>query len=459
MKIRPLTAALLLLATPCFAGFSGDGFGTRGFFQYVVSSGATNMTTPVFGNALTPASGSVGYFGPVGGASGTPTGGTSTSRRVPIPIAGTVKGANCWQAVANTTITLTDNINGTDGTTVCNFSGGQNATSSGSGDAINAGDLFQWHWAGTFAASTLYTQSFLFVASGQNGMLLGGAYNVGTGTTGTIYQELGGAGNASTEISASAVLPSSFTVNGFYEIPNGTENTVPHVFNVFLNGAAVSTPVTCTNTASTATGCCVDANPTGKHVGGASGPSCTSMTPFHVSAGDTLSIQEVCASTCVSINPGVSLAIAPDVANQAPITAVSNVNWTANAWLSLSDNQVLTAQTNYQITPVAPTNITFSNLIACATTITGAGAARNVAAQTGASPGTAPSGSAGPVVIMATGGSACPGAAGSSFGSGGQDTTHTFNATSGQTLDYGLTVTATPGTNAILKVGMVGVVH
>lgn len=39
MKSRLLLAALLALATPCFAGgFSGDGFGSRGFFQYVKGS-------------------------------------------------------------------------------------------------------------------------------------------------------------------------------------------------------------------------------------------------------------------------------------------------------------------------------------------------------------------------------------------------------------------------------------
>jgi hypothetical protein len=84
-----------------------------------------SMTTPVLASFNPPTSTSdTFFFSPVGASGGSLLTQTSTAVRVPIPIAGTIKGLSANINTAQNTATpasIIDNINGTNGTLTCSF--------------------------------------------------------------------------------------------------------------------------------------------------------------------------------------------------------------------------------------------------------------------------------------------------------------------------------------------------
>jgi len=464
MKIRPLTAALLLLATPCFAGFSGDGFGARGFQQYVVSSSVSNLVSPMMTIAQLPGSGSATqYSSPASGTNFGATAATSTVRRLPIPIAGSVSRLSSALPAANATASIKTNINGTAGNVTCAYSASSpfNCTDTSHSDHLNSGDLMQWQWSGTWSATAIVQYSSLFTAdNGQQGFLLAGPNSFGIVNT-TDYLGFGSGGLAGSDLFASSVMPDAYVIHGLYAIPNATEAASnPHLFTVYKNGSA--TAMTCTDTGGSAVGCCVNDYASPGNIGGST--ACTGgASTISVSLGDTLSIQVSCPTTpsCGSINPGVSLSISPVTTGHVPITAEWVANWTAPSWVGAEDNNISSSQNNFQLVPASASTITFANLIVCSTAVTGAGAARTVSYQSGSAPGVLPTtGGSPPSVSIATGGGvACPGANAGSLTGGGQDTTHSLVLNGSQTIDSALTLTATPGSNTIWKISSVATVQ
>lgn len=265
---------------------------------------------------------------------------------------------------------------------------------------------------------------------------------------------------ATTDISVSSIIPTAGQITGIYAIPNTAENTVPHVFTVFHNGS--STSLACTGQASTAAGCC--ANLTGTGTVGAPGTTatCSSISAITIAAGDTLSINITCASgTCASISPGVSLIWAPTTSGQAVLTAQALPSVSSPFW-GVMDNVPTTTQANIvQIAPqVGASTLTFSNLIACVKTNPGGAASRTFTSQSGSAPNVTPTNvSGGTVAVVNVGNGACPGANSATLLGGIQDTTHTWTAASGNSLDTAQTDAGSPaGGVQVHKIGYVAVI-
>jgi hypothetical protein len=434
---------------------------------------ANNMTTPVLSSFNPPTSTTDTFFSPPVGSSGTAIlSAATTARRVPLPIAGAIKGLSANLNTAQNTATpgsITDNINGTNGTVTCSFTAAAAPFSCNDpthGDTVAAGALMQWSLAagtGPWAQTSGVPEqvSFLFTASGgQQGMLLSGPTN--SGIAGTITASFVGFGVAlapatatQTEINISSIAPSAFQANSLYVIPNGTENTVPHVYTVFQNGVATS--LSCTAAASSTGGCCVNLTGSGT-IGGSGGPACTtSAATLNVAVGDTLSVEVACSSaTCATVSPGIGVGIVPAVTNQAPLMAEWDLN-TPNDFVGFEDNSLISTAINFQLIPqLSSGSMTFSDLIACTAVSPGGTATRTLTSQSATAPGvtpTAPSGGTAATLSVANG--ACPGANSGTLLAGSRDTTHTWTASAGNVAINSLGESGSPVASTVWKVGMV----
>jgi hypothetical protein len=434
---------------------------------------ANGMTTPVLSSFNPPTSGTTTFFMPPVGSSSVDSilSGATTAARVPIPIAGTIKGLSANLNTAQNTATpasITDNINGTNGTVTCAFTASAAPFSCNDhthSDSVAAGSLMQWSlspgtgpWAQT--ANVPEQVSFLFTAaSGQQSMILSGPTN--SNIEGTITAFFVGFGTSytaatleETEINSSSISPSAFVANSLYVIPNGTENTVPHVYTVFHNGVATS--LTCTAAASSTGGCCV--NLTGSGTIGASGPACTTAAgTVTVAVGDTLSVEIACSSgACGGVAPGISVGIVPSVTNQVPLMAQWDLS-TPNDFVGFEDNSLLATPISFQLIPqLSSGSMTFSNMIACTAVNPGSGATRTLTSESATAPNvtpTAPSG--GTAVTLSVANGACPGANSGVLLAGSQDTTHTWTAGAGNVVINSLGESGSAAASTVWKTGMV----
>lgn len=434
-------------------------------YNLSIPSTTSNLSTPVFGSFDPPTSGTTTFWSPLVGASLTGTlSSASTGRRIPIPIAATIKSlfASFTNAQPNATLTAWENTAA--GSVVCTTAGTTPDTCvySGAGDVLAAGTLLQWEWQANGTAwaqtSNVPTQiSFIAVASnGQQGFLLSAPSNTSDpGTTTVAYAGFGGAwfggATAVTESNMSSIISIPGEIDGLYVIPNATENATPHVYTVYKNG--VATAMTCTAAASASTGCCVNLTGSGT-IGG--GPACGTTSSVSVLANDTLSVQYSCAGAptvpCAGVFPGASLIWKPTNANQVPLTAQINAALNTSRWTGLEDISLNANNVPFQTTPNVPVSITLSNFIACVNTNpTGSGSwIMNINSAT--APGTAPTTNTG-LANTISNGLSCPGANPYSW-FGAQDTTHTFSALAGYSLVDALTLSGSPVGSAIAKFAM-----
>lgn len=465
-----LTSLLCLLALPAGA------FWQSRDSNYDISIGGAGpgvMTTPVFSIGAMVGSGSLTYYGTVQGAVISYSLSTvSTFRRVPIPISGTLFGLNTAAGYAQTCggatcPIVTSNINGSNGTVSCTWNSASpyNCNSGATTDAITAGDLFQWQINPNGSAfsnpspSTIFSQfSFLFTSSvAQQGMILIGPQS--TNVTTTSYLSPGsGINPQSTDVGASAVMPTSGNIAGIYALPNGSDNNagVTHTYSVCKNGSTTcaATPasgVFCANptpTLNASAGCCANVGGTG--VIGSGGPSCSSITAMHVSAGDTISVIVHCASTCSGVSPGIGLIWVPDTTNQVPIFAGTS----AVGAFGISDRATSNVGT-YNNVPGASTTMTFSNLTVCTQNAVNGTQSLTDTVQsgvTGAAPGSATS-----MVVNAV--PATPNfCSASPLLSGAQDSTHTFSGSASVTMNHLLAVTGAGSGLGFYKQSMVATV-
>jgi hypothetical protein len=470
MKIRLLLAALLGIANPCLAGgFSGDGFGSRGFFQFVTGSApppASAMTTPTLGSYNSPTSTTNTFFAPAIGSSTIQSLNTSSiARRVPIPIAGTLKGLFANLNTALTTASVVDWHNTAAGSVGCNFSAATNCNSGAATEPFAAGDFLQWELipGGTWnqSATTPLLISWLFQATSgaSSGFLLSAPSNTAiASTTMLAYQAFGtmyNSANATTEAQVSSLMPTAGSISGLYVISNATENgTNSHIYTLMKNGSA--TGLTCTPTAGTATGCCINVGGTG-NIGGVSGPACTSIgSAVTITDGDTLSLQVSCASgACAGVAPGASVAWNPTTAGQAVFNAQGTTNLGATDYTGMADTGATTTQVTWQVAPQVPTTMTLSGLLFCSAINPGGATSRTATLQSATTP-IAPTNSS--VTTTFGLGQACPGANSGTLLGGNQDTTHSLPVNAGYSLDTAYTISGSPAaisywkTSAIVSV-------
>ena len=329
-----LTALYLSLSSLAVlaGGFSGDGFGTPGFFQFSGISASTGMFTPMVTQMLGPTSGTTTFWTPlVGSTTIGVTNSSSTLRRIPIPIAGTLSGLFFNLPAANAGVTIVDYLNtGSPAGTVTCTTGTNNCNSGALTQHLAAGTLLQWEmisngntWAQT-NANPIQISSLFQADSGQNGFMVVGPAGVSVpGTTASLYSGFQVAyanGIATNEALTSTIMPTAGQILGLYVIPNATANTVPQRIAICQNGTTAcqaGTTMQCSLTASTSTGCCVNLTGAG-NIGG--GPSCTTTTSMTVAAGDTLSVLISCpTANCASLAPGISVIWAPTTAGRGDL--------------------------------------------------------------------------------------------------------------------------------------------
>lgn len=447
--------ALLLFAATCLSVFAGS---IPLLHVGLAGASVSNLTTPIFSSVLLPNTGTSAEFGGTQSTTALNSQVYSTSgiaRQVPLPFAGTVSTLNCHLGVANSSITMLDNINGADGSIGCDFTdGNQNHTSTGTNN-VSAGNIFQWHWANNglgpaWNQGTTPSQfSFLYQSSnGQHAAIFFQPTNQAVGATTSYYGfPSGSSGTSETGLANILCSICGGVINGFYAIPNANENASTHAYTLIVNGSASS--MTCTGSAGRA-GCCVNANASPGTMGyaGIGVATCTTVAPITVNPGDSLSVQvscPVCSSpTPQNIIPGVGVDFIPATTNVVPVFTYSTT--ATNSFSGVSDASVAASQTNYQ---TIPASMTFSHLQICSLLATTGSQTRQVALQYGASPGTAPTTSAGPVAQATNGTGACTGAMSGTYLSGFQDNTDTFAATAGQTVDFAATFTNTPSSTAL----------
>jgi hypothetical protein len=420
------------------------------------SASSGGMKTPVLASYLLPTSGSTSpiFVQPAGSTLSATFQGTAI-RAIPIPFNGTVGGLYTNLAVAQTSASIVDTINGTAGAVGCAYTPSAapfDCNDTSHSDSVNAGDLLQWKFSlssGTWAQTTVADQiSFILQsANGQQGMLAAGVNN-GTGINGSnpaSFMGLGAVGNisATTELNVSSIMPTAGQIAAIYVTNNGlTETTTAHQYQVWKNGA--STTLSCTTVASPGAGdtvgCC--ANLTGTGTVGAPGSTvnCTAISAVTVAAGDTISVDAICSTApstpCSNAIPGISLLWLPTTAGQAVITSSTNPN-VSNPFIGFSDNVVHAASVNaWQIAPyLGSSTLTFSNLLYCTKTNPGGTASRVVTSQSGSAPNVTPSNvPSGTVATASVANGACPGANSAVFLGGNQDNTHTWTAPSGASL-------------------------
>ena len=420
----------------------------------------STLTTPVFASFQPPTSGTATYYSAPAGSSFTTALGGSTIRQVPIPIAGTIKGLYAAFNTAQPGATIADWLGGAAGSVACSFGGTTSCNYSGSGDHISAGTLMEWQWSTTSTwaqtSGLPVSVNFLFTAdSGQQGFLLSGPQN--TAASGTAQNDYAGFGsayaatNSGNESAQSSIMPVAGQITGLYVVPNGTENSTPHVYTIWHNGSASS--MTCTPGASTSTGCCVNLTGSGT-IGG--GPSCTTTSAISIAVGDTLSIDYGCAgAACANVSPGVALIFVPTTAGQAPLVAQWDETPGTLRYVGLEDGNIGSAAGNYQAAPNVSATVTLSDLLACAGTSPGAGGTWIVSTLYAATPSTPPATSSG-IATTVSNTTNCPGASSALYGA--QDTAHTFSAGPGYSLINQIADSGSPVGSNVWKIGMVATV-
>lgn len=461
---RTLTSLLaLFVASPAFAvgGFNGDNFGKPGFSQYSsgVAAPTTPMIQPVMASTIIAAVSGSRYTTITGS---TASGGTSATanRAIPIPVNAAISGIAANVPAAATTGAITDYIIpssnvGALGTVTCPLASTANCLdSSGHTDSLTAGDSLQVVYSASAAWTTGNAQNSLlatptdgvsgfFAALQSLGTLSAPSY-VGM----SIFSQSATANT--TEVDASSILPVGITLTGLFADPNGTSSsgTAWPIINVCKNGTC-SGVMTCPLVASSSIGCCVNTTGIG-HVPRTT-TACGTTTSVHYAVGDTISIQYTCstAGSCTSAVIGVSLSYIPDNAGQSVLAAQPYSNVTASSWAAIHEYQLSTVQGNYNMLPYMNGKTAyFSNMIACTETNPGgAGNSRTFTSQLGSVPGSAPGTVAGTTSVQLGGGNgACTGANSGVLLGGGQDTSDTWTATAGQTIDYVQTVVGGPVT-------------
>lgn len=404
----------------------------------------SNLITPIMASTFAPASGTTTQFG---ATTATTTNGvnsystSSTTRRVPLPFAGTIANLRAHLGAANAGVTITNQLGSAGlGTVTCNFSGGANTDcTSGTTQTVAAGSLFQWQLATTSAwAAQAIQLGFTYTASnGQHAAILGQAGASGASTAAVFYA-INGSTNNATETNVTSIfcqVACGGTIHGFYWIPNGTETAgAAHALAISINGTP-SAVMTCAEALGAATGCCVNDRASAGTIDGTT--ACTTVAPITVNPGDSISIKTSCSTgTCTaSIFPGFGIDFTPTTTNVVPVLTAS-LGLAGPDWIGLSDYGFSASQNNYQMAPV---NMTVSNYGFCGLAAFTGTATLTAVAQSG-STGTAPTtpGSA-PTNTLSVSSTACTGASSGTYLSGSFDNTHTLSLTAGQTTDVTIT--------------------
>lgn len=474
---RLFRAALLLILLPGLAlagGFSGEGFGgPGGFYQYLfvpIPPVSTGLITPIFSVFPPSTTGVNPNWGGLSGAAANSSITITQTRKVPIPVDGTIfAGAFGLATVQTAGTNIVINLNGKNGHTGCIYTTITpfHCNYTGTGDHVSAGTLAEWHLrtaTGSWNATGGPAQtSFLFQADlGQTGPLIAQATSVTFGST-TLYEGIGAPQiNAVTEALTSNLQPNApGQLAGIYCYPNASDVLagVTHSCTVMLNG--VATALTCAGNASTPTlGCCANVGGTG-NIGGASAAPCSAISAITIAPGDTLSIKVQCGNgttdTCATIVPGMSVIWNPTNAGQVPIyqatvTPSNSTPWFASA-MDAGFNS--TSPTNWNFTPSQGT-LTFSNLLACtvATVTTGSWKWQFQYSNSLTAPGT---NSALVTSFSGPSGTTCPytGVPSRIMNSGSQDTTDTQPIGPGGTIGFNLVPTGTPTVASRFKSSMV----
>lgn len=463
---RFLAALFVLIPTLAFAGgFSGDGFGSSGFFQFYlipIPPVSTGLITPVMSIFTPPTTGTGAIFGGLAGVGLIGTTTTTPVRKVPIPIAGTISGlAAATATTQNAGTNIAINLNGGTGNTRCIYATASpfNCNYSGTGDHIAAGTLAQWRVSlggGSWNGSSGPAQaSFNFQAdSGQNGPLFSSPSSaIGSTTT---YEGIGLPFQNTAESIASSVQPTPGQIAGIYCYPNGSDNGANvHSCTVMQNG--VATGVACTDDPANPTlGCCANVGGTG-NIGGNPLAPCSSITAISVSIGDTLSNRVSCGGTCANIFPGISDIWQPTNPGEVPIYTIATTPSTTVPWFSSAvDAQFSqTTATNWNITPNLASTMTLSKLLACTSSTITTGTWTEQFQYTNGTNLTPPTTNSPLVATYGSGGSfLCPGP-GTALHQGIQDTTHTQTVSAGYTLGFNIIPAGPPTGNARWKTSMV----
>lgn len=424
-----------------------------------------NMITPILVSSQAITSGTSNEWTP--GQTGLFAQVTSinSTRKVPIPIAGTMSGLAAGLNAPFTTAAIFSYKNTTQGTLTCNFSASQFCNSGSATEHWNQGDLLTWQWipGGTWAQTSglpfQISAQFQADSGSSTGFMLSGGNSSSTNGASThVYQGFGYAiwnSSISNEAMASTLMPTAGTISGLYVVPNANESaTNPHTYTVMKNGTA--TGIACTaNTTTVSAGCCTNVGAVG-NIGGVTAAACTSATAFSVVAGDTISLDIGCPSAaCNGVNPGVSVQWNPTIPGEAVVASSSNNNLnTSNPYIiGLSDNVAFTVETNWQLVPQVASTMTVKKMMYCTNGATGTTPTRTGTLRYGTTLAAPTTNS--PVTVTFGTGNACPGANSGVMLGGAQDTTHSIALSPGYTVDYNETHTGSPTNATYYKFGSV----
>lgn len=428
----------------------GGGPATGIIAPYMVTMQLPNSTT------------TVRYGAAVGGTveAGSVISTVATAALVPIPFDTKLSGLNVELAASQAGAEIQSFINGATGAVHCTFTT-TTCSDPTDTDSIPAGSTFGFELTpnGTWAQGTTTPGQISYLLQANSGQQA--ALFAGRGSTAVISTlAYVGVGNASipfaSEISTSSMFSVPGQILGMYALPNASDTSSgnTHRFTICHNGTGgACTPgsgMTCTDPASFA-GCCV--NPTGTGTISGTQP-CGSASAITIALGDTISIAVDCpGGTCASINPGIALIWQPTTSGQVPLFEMMSTSNSTTTYMGMSDFATAgssATQVNYQLAPLLPTTMTFSHYLMCSGA-PGAGITRTATMQFATTPATPPGTSAGPTVTFGPG-TPCPGSQPAVWTGGAIDTTHTFAASTGYSLDTMLA--ASGGVSGPLRVSM-----
>jgi parallel beta-helix repeat protein len=429
-----------------------------------------NMITPLLGSTLPITSGTATEYTTGQPALGQNTTTTTSTRKVPIPIAGTLSGLAAGMNAPFTTAAIFSYHNGAQGTLTCNFSASQFCNSGSATEHYAQGDLLNWQWVpgGTWAQTSglpmLVSALFQADSGSSTGMILSGSQTSGTnGATVHVYQGFGftiANNTQATDLLASTLMPAAGTISGLYVLPNASESaTNPHTYTLIKNGTA--TGISCTaNTTTVTAGCCTNAGGVG-NIGGVTAAACTAATAVSIAVGDTISLDIGCPSAaCNSVSPGASVQWNPTTPGQAilAVSGAGNLNVASTTYtLGLSDNTSFSnTETNWQLVPKVASTMTLSKTMFCTVGNPGTTPVRTVNVRY-ATTQVAPTTNS-PVTLSVGTGQACPGANSGVLLGGNQDTTHLISLNAGSTVDYSQSFTGAPANATNYKFSSVATV-
>jgi hypothetical protein len=406
---------------------------------------APNLITPVMATTFLPSTGAASQWGVTTATTQTANNiytGNANTRRVVLPFAGTIGNLLLHIIQPNPGFTITNHLgSGGLGTVTCNLATAPNTDcTSATTQTVAAGTLFQWQMDTTTTWPGGWMQaSFTYTASnGQHAAIMGqmGAFGV---STGPVYYPLYSGNFSGTETTSASLFCSicGGTIHGWYAIPNGTEGASgAHTFALVINGVT-STTMTCTDTVSSSTGCCVNDRATPGTVD--NNAACTTVSPITVNPGDSISVQVVCTTgTCSSILPGFGIDFTPTTLNVVPMLSISG-GISNPSWGGLSDVNVVTTNPppNYQMAPV---NMTYSHLGMCGLAQFLTTATLKAVAQSGTTGNQPTTPGVGPSATISVSSGACTGAMSGTYLSGVFDTSgNTLPLTAGQTTAINVT--------------------